>query len=150
MATSRFGIDAPGSLHTTTGTAAEGTLWQTAAFAPDPLPEANPELSRSAWQAVANARASLGAFGARLSHLPDPTSFRLPTTHTEAHSTSALEGTYAPLEDVLTSPRTAPLPPTGTSAKCLTTWPPPNTPTHGSKKAAASPSDCFVTSTRPS
>jgi len=60
--------------------------------------------------AVADARASLAALDNTASQLPNPQLLRHPALQREAQSTSALEGTYAPLESVLTadedSPRT--------------------------------------------
>jgi Fic family protein len=53
--------------------------------------------------AVANARAALAALDSTSRQLPNPTLLRLPTLRREAQSTSALEGTYAPLADVLTA-----------------------------------------------
>lgn len=53
--------------------------------------------------AVADARASLAALDATARQLPNPGLLRLPTLRREAQSTSALEGTFAPLAEVLTA-----------------------------------------------
>ncbi|MFV0533167.1 MAG: Fic family protein [Cumulibacter sp.] len=52
---------------------------------------------------VGEARAALAALDSTARYLPNPTLLRLPTLRREAQSTSALEGTYAPLADVLTA-----------------------------------------------
>ena len=82
------------------GTDWRGT-WSHVAFLPHPLPDDSPLLSPTTFNAVAKARASLAALDVRASLLPNPALLRRPTLRIEAHSTSALEGTYAPLEDVL-------------------------------------------------
>lgn len=51
--------------------------------------------------AMADARAALAALDNTARQLPNPRLLRLPTLRREAQSTSALEGTYAPLADVL-------------------------------------------------
>jgi Fic family protein len=53
--------------------------------------------------AVANARAALAALDSTASQLPNPQLLRIPALRLEAQSTSELEGTYAPLADVLTA-----------------------------------------------
>jgi Fic family protein len=58
--------------------------------------------------AVADARAALAALDNTARQLPNPTLLRLPTLRREAQSTSALEGTYAPLADVLIADEEAP------------------------------------------
>lgn len=84
--------------------------WTRRAFVPAPLPDEAPALKGSTYMAVADARASLAALDNTASQLPNPQLLRHPTLQREAQSTSALEGTYAPLESVLTadedSPRT--------------------------------------------
>ncbi|MCL1800356.1 MAG: Fic family protein [Promicromonosporaceae bacterium] len=62
-----------------------------------------PELSPSTFLTVADARASLAALDSTARQLPNPTLLRMPTLLREAQSTSALEGTYAPLAQVLTA-----------------------------------------------
>ena len=50
---------------------------------------------------MASARAALAALDSSASQLPNPGLLRRPTLRREAQSTSALEGTFAPLQDVL-------------------------------------------------
>lgn len=73
------------------------------AFLPDPLPAESPILSGSTYRAVADARAALAALDSTARRLPNPRLFRHPSLRAEAQSTSALEGTYAPLAEVLTA-----------------------------------------------
>ncbi|WP_068043076.1 Fic/DOC family N-terminal domain-containing protein [Nocardia speluncae] len=68
---------------------------------PNPLPDRTPTLGVRTFNAVANARAALAALDASARQLPNPALLRQPTLRQEAQSTSALEGTYAPLEEVL-------------------------------------------------
>lgn len=75
--------------------------WRHKAFVPNRLPGEMPDLSMPTVLAVANARAALAALDSTARRLPDPTLLRVPTLRREAHSTSALEGTYAPLAEVL-------------------------------------------------
>ena len=60
-----------------------------------------PALEPRTFMVVADARAALAALDNTARQLPNPTLLRLPTLRREAQSTSALEGTYAPLADVL-------------------------------------------------
>lgn len=84
--------------------------WTHRAFVPVPLPNEAPALTGTTYMAVADARASLAALDNTARQLPNPQLLRHPALQREAQSTSALEGTYAPLESVLTadedSPRT--------------------------------------------
>ncbi len=73
------------------------------AFVPVPLPDQMPALSSSTILAVAEARAALAALDSTAAQLPDPILLRTPTLRREAQATSALEGTYAPLKQVLTT-----------------------------------------------
>lgn len=75
--------------------------WHHYAFVAQPLGREAPELSREAYMAVAAARAAIAALDNTSRRLPNPTLLRQPTLRREAQATSALEGTYAPLEDVL-------------------------------------------------
>jgi Fic family protein len=77
--------------------------WEHRAFVPEPLPSSMPELSPSTYLAVSDARAALAAFDSTARRLPNPTLLRMPTLRREAQSTSALEGTYAPLSQVFTA-----------------------------------------------
>lgn len=69
-------------------------------FVPDPLGEI-PTLSGATWTKVARANRALGALRQGSSLIPNPGILRAPTLRREAQSTSALEGTFAPLDDVL-------------------------------------------------
>ena len=77
--------------------------WEHQAFVPNPLADGMPELLPQTYLAVADARAALAALDSTARQLPNPTLLRTPTLRREAQSTSALEGTYAPLEEVLTA-----------------------------------------------
>lgn len=70
------------------------------AFVPDPLPD-HVELSASTWRVVADAMLSLGRLDQAGVQVPDAALLRRPTLRREAQATSALEGTYAPLTEVL-------------------------------------------------
>ncbi|MCL1899129.1 MAG: Fic family protein [Promicromonosporaceae bacterium] len=98
-----FVNDAPGQLVDISGSEPLLGHWQHKAFLPDPLPQAMPPLSPSTFLAVANARAALAALDSTGRQLPNPTLLRMPTLRREAQSTSALEGTYAPLPQVFTA-----------------------------------------------
>ena len=81
----------------------EGVQVSHIAFAPHPLPT-NLELSASTWMNVVNAVEQLGRLDAVASELGvDPVLLSRPTIRREAMSTSALEGTFAPAAEVLTS-----------------------------------------------
>ncbi|MEU4316084.1 Fic/DOC family N-terminal domain-containing protein [Nocardia sp. NPDC024068] len=75
--------------------------WSHVAYVPGPLPNETPALGVRTFNTVAKARAALAALDASARQLPNPALLRQPTLRQEAQSTSALEGTYAPLEDVL-------------------------------------------------
>jgi len=77
--------------------------WQHQAFVPAPLPGEMPQLTAPTFLAIADARAALAALDSTSRQLPNPTLLRLPALRREAQSTSALEGTYAPLTEVLTA-----------------------------------------------
>ncbi len=78
-----------------------GREWTHHAFVPDPLGDTSPELSQAAYRAVAEARAALAALDSTAARLPNPRLFRHASLRLEAQATSALEGTYEPLMDVL-------------------------------------------------
>lgn len=82
--------------------------WSHYAFVPESLPTTSPALSGAAYRAVADARAALAALDSTAMLLPDPTLFRQPALRREAQSTSALEGTYAPLAAVLQADEDSP------------------------------------------
>ena len=85
--------------------------WQHQAFVPVALPQAEPQLAGVTYRAVAAAGRALAALDATARQLPNPYLLRTPSLRREAQATSALEGTYAPLAEVLTaddeSPATA-------------------------------------------
>lgn len=98
-----FVTDAGGALVDISGTDPRTGEWTHKAFVPGPLPTEMPELSMPTVLAVANARAALAALDSTARRLPNPTLLRIPTLRREAQSTSALEGAYAPLAEVLTA-----------------------------------------------
>lgn len=77
-----------------------GEAYDHFAFAPNPL-GVEPNLSGEAWRAVSRAGHALGRLQQASRQIPVPSLLRRPTLRREAQSTSALEGTFAPLEDVL-------------------------------------------------
>ena len=75
--------------------------WEHVAFVARPLPPETPRLGVATFNAVARARAALAALNSSARQLPNPALLRRPALRREAQSTSALEGTYAPLQAVL-------------------------------------------------
>jgi Fic family protein len=71
------------------------------AFLPSPLGSVH--LSEAAWSAVSAADNSLGALRQATAHLPNPGLLVRPAIVREAVSTSELEGTFAPLREVISS-----------------------------------------------
>lgn len=74
--------------------------WAHYAYIPDPLPSVI-SLSPEAQIALGEADRALGALNAYLTLIPEPQLLVRPTLSKEAVSTSALEGTFASLEEVL-------------------------------------------------
>ncbi|MGD9695473.1 MAG: Fic family protein [Thermoleophilia bacterium] len=72
------------------------------AFLPHPLPR-EVELPAATWTAVARAEADLARLDQAARQVPEPALLRQPALRREAQSTSALEGTFAPIETVLES-----------------------------------------------
>lgn len=72
------------------------------AYLADPLPESLP-LESKTWTVVASAEASLARLNEAARQVPNPSLLRRPALRREAHATSALEGTYAPFQQVLQS-----------------------------------------------
>jgi Fic family protein len=70
------------------------------AFLPDPLPT-DLTLSTATWNIVNAATAALARLDGAARLIPHPPLLRQPALRREAQSTSALEGTYAPFEEVL-------------------------------------------------
>jgi Fic family protein len=79
-----------------------GTPYDYFAYLAAPLPE-SVDLQASTWNVVARAEASLARLDEAARQMPDPGLLRRPSLRREAQSTSALEGTFAPFEDVLES-----------------------------------------------
>lgn len=77
-----------------------GASYDHVAYVPDPLGD-EPSLLGPTWHAVARAEHALGRLQQAARQIPSPALLRSPTLRREAQSTSALEGTFAPLEDVL-------------------------------------------------
>lgn len=102
MDVEKFRNSPVGSLIPITGTDGRtGKPYEHFAFAPEPLPTSTPELSSATWNAIARASHALGKLEQGSQLIPNPALLRRPTLRREAQSTSALEGTYAPLEEVL-------------------------------------------------
>ena len=76
-----------------------GETYEHWAFVPHPLP-GEVVLSPAARDAVTEAALALGRLDQAGVQIPNPALLRRPTLRREAQSTSALEGTYAPLTDV--------------------------------------------------
>lgn len=106
-----FQNDAPGTLVPIRDRDPVLGEWEHRAFVPFPLGAETPSLHPRTYLTVSNARAALAALDSTSRQLPNPTLLRLPTLRREAQSTSALEGTYAPLADVLTADEDEPVTP---------------------------------------
>lgn len=101
MQADRFASSPVGRLEHIQGTDGRtGREYDHVAFIPDPLDD-EPELSGVTWRAVSRAGHALGRLLQAGRQVPEPGLLRRPTLRREAQSTSALEGTFAPLEDVL-------------------------------------------------
>ena len=70
------------------------------AFLPDPLPD-EVQLSQETWTELYEAARAIGALKQACSFLPNPELLIAPALAKEAQATSALEGTYGALPDVL-------------------------------------------------
>ena len=97
-----------GQLVPISGSDHRGQDWTATAFVPTPLPPKTPSLQAATFNAIAEARAALAGLDARASQLLRPSLLRQPALRQEVQSTSALEGTYAPLEVVLAADEDAP------------------------------------------
>ncbi|MCJ2193433.1 Fic family protein [Kaistella montana] len=75
--------------------------WEHKAFLPYSLPDEMPALSNATIMACMEARAALAALDSTAKRLPYPALLRESALRREAQSTSALEGTYAPLQEVI-------------------------------------------------
>lgn len=96
-----FEKTSPGALVPISGHDPRYGEWRHRAFVPDPLLDETPPLSATTFNAVAAARAALAGLDASARRLPNPALLRRPALRREAQSTSALEGTYAPMQEVL-------------------------------------------------
>ena len=72
------------------------------AYVPDPLPDELP-LESATWTVVSRAEAALARLDQASQQVPNPPLLRQPALRREAQSTNALEGTFAPFEEVLDS-----------------------------------------------
>lgn len=79
-----------------------GLHYDAFAFLADPLPN-TVDLASSTWTTVAQAEAALARLDQAAKQVPEPSLLRQPALRREAQSTSALEGTFAPFEEVLES-----------------------------------------------
>ena len=99
----RFGNSPVGRLVPIRGTdARSGVDFDQVAFSPDALAEM-PVLTTATWSVVTRAHHALGRLTQAAQMIPNPERLRRPTLSREAQSTSALEGTYAPLAEVMAS-----------------------------------------------
>lgn len=96
----RFRDSPVGSLIPFQGIDINGAEYRHEAFAPHPLID-EPILSGATWRAVTRANRALGRLHQGARFVSMPSLLRQPTLRREAQSTSALEGTFAPLDDVL-------------------------------------------------
>lgn len=78
-----------------------GDQYDHKAFLPNDLPDLTPELSQKTWEVVTEASLALGRLDQAGHQVPNPGLLRRPSIRREAVSTSALEGTFAPFQDVL-------------------------------------------------
>jgi Fic family protein len=97
---SRFRNSPVGSLIPFSGVDPNGIEYHHEAFAAYPLSD-EPTLTGATWRAVTRANRALGRLHQGARFVTTPSLLRQPTLRREAQSTSALEGTFAPLEDVL-------------------------------------------------
>lgn len=96
-----FDSASPGDLITINGLDPVRGPWTHRAFMPQPLGDQEPTLRAATYRQVSRTRAALATLDSTARQLPNPALLRRPTLNREAQSTSALEGTYAPLRDVL-------------------------------------------------
>jgi Uncharacterized conserved protein len=97
----RFEKSPIGSLVSLSGTdGRSGRKYDHFAFVPDPLSR-EPELSGETWHEVVAAHQAIARLDQASRQVPDAKIFMAPLLSREAQSTSALEGTFVPLEDVL-------------------------------------------------
>ncbi|PVA20842.1 Fic family protein [Mycobacteroides abscessus] len=82
-----------------------GRQYVHSAYVAHPLGD-EPELDGVTWRAVTRASRALAHLDQASRQVPDPQILRRPTLSREAQSTSALEGTFAPIDDVLAADST--------------------------------------------
>jgi Fic family protein len=75
--------------------------YESRAFVPHPLPTALPDVSIETWIAHGEALEALGRLNQACLQLPNPRLLRRPLLRREAQSTSALEGTYATIPELM-------------------------------------------------
>ncbi len=101
MNSDEFGNSPIGHLVSIAGTDGRfGTTYQDSAYVAHPL-AAEPELTAATWRIVTSANRALARLDQASRNVLAPHLLRRPTLRREAQSTSALEGTFAPLEQVL-------------------------------------------------
>lgn len=88
------------------------------AYVPDPLPE-RVHLSSETWTGLTEAQAAIARLDGAVSDLPDPMLLVRPLIRREAVSTSALEGTYTGLGELLGAEVNQEVTPTGDVAEVL-------------------------------
>jgi Fic family protein len=98
----RFGQSPIGSLVPISGIDGYGREFDHFAYEPSPLPS-KIDLSGDTWDALAEAAAALGRLEGEGRRLPNPRTLARPSIRAEAISSSALEGTYTTLPQVLQS-----------------------------------------------
>lgn len=101
MQVDRFASSPIGDLRPIAGTdGRNGRSYEHYAYVAHPL-GAEPQLDGGTWRAVTRASRALAHLDQASRQVPNPRILRRPTLSREAQSTSALEGTFAPLDDVL-------------------------------------------------
>lgn len=109
MDVARFVSPEAGSLVPIAGVDPRYGEWSHHAFVPARLGSDSPTLAGATYRRIADARAALSALDSTARQLPNPSLLRSTSLRREAQSTSALEGTYEPLRDVLTADDEQPL-----------------------------------------
>lgn len=101
MQLERFASSPIGNLRPISGTdGRNGRTYEHAAYVAHPL-STEPVLSGQTWRAVTSASRALAQLDQASRQVPNPRILRRPTLSREAQSTSALEGTFAPIDEVL-------------------------------------------------
>ena len=101
MQLERFASSPIGNLWPIAGTdGRNGRFYEHSAYVAHPL-GVEPQLDGATWRAVTRASRALAHLDQASRQVPNPRILRRPTLSREAQSTSALEGTFAPIDDVL-------------------------------------------------